>query len=57
MMTIKGMTGQQVNEAMAKHKVLIGRTWPVWPQRVRVSVGTKEEMAKFKEALEKVLNT
>jgi histidinol-phosphate aminotransferase len=56
MMTLKGMTGQQVNEAMARHKVLIGRTWPVWPQRVRVSVGTKEEMAKFKIALERVLN-
>jgi len=56
MMTLKGMTGQQVNDAFAKHKVMIGRTWPVWPQRVRVSVGLKEEMAKFKDALDKVLN-
>jgi histidinol-phosphate aminotransferase len=46
-----------VNEAMAKHKVLIGRTWPAWPQRVRCSVGLVEEMAKFKIAFEKVLNT
>ena len=55
MMTLKGMTGQQVNDAFAKHKVMIGRTWPAWPQRVRVSVGLKDEMAKFKEALDKVL--
>jgi histidinol-phosphate/aromatic aminotransferase/cobyric acid decarboxylase-like protein len=41
---------------MAKHKVFIGRTWPVWPERVRVTVGTMEEMAKFKVALEKVLS-
>ncbi len=56
MLTVKGMTGQQVNEAMGKHKVYIGRTWPIWPERVRVSVGTAEEMAKFKMAFEKVLN-
>jgi histidinol-phosphate aminotransferase len=56
MMTVKGMTGQEVNQAMAKHKVMIGRTWPAWPQRVRVSVGLKDEMAKFKDALDKVLN-
>jgi histidinol-phosphate aminotransferase len=56
MFTVKGMTGQEVNEAMAKHKVLIGRTWPAWPQRVRCSVGLVEEMAKFKIAFEKVLN-
>jgi histidinol-phosphate aminotransferase len=56
MMTLKGMTGQQVNEAFAKEKVFIGRTWAAWPQRVRVSVGTMEEMAKFKNALEKVMS-
>jgi histidinol-phosphate aminotransferase len=55
MMTVKGMTGQQVNEAVAKSKVYIGRTWPVWPERVRVTVGTMEEMARFKMAMDKVL--
>ena len=55
MMTMKGMTGQEVNQKMAEHKVFIGRTWPVWPERVRVTVGLAEEMAKFKVALEKVL--
>jgi histidinol-phosphate aminotransferase len=56
MMTVKGKSGQDVNQEMAKHKVFIGRTWPVWPERVRVTVGTMEEMAKFKVALEKVLS-
>jgi histidinol-phosphate/aromatic aminotransferase/cobyric acid decarboxylase-like protein len=55
MMTVKGKTGQEVNQAMAEHKVFIGRTWPVWPEKVRVTVGTMEEMAKFKIALGKVL--
>jgi histidinol-phosphate/aromatic aminotransferase/cobyric acid decarboxylase-like protein len=55
MMTVKGMSGQDVNQAMAKHKVYIGRTWPVWPEKVRVTVGTMDEMAKFKSALDKVL--
>jgi histidinol-phosphate/aromatic aminotransferase/cobyric acid decarboxylase-like protein len=57
MMQVKGVTGQQVNEAMAKYKVYIGRTWPVWPDKVRVTVGTMEEMAKFNAALDKVLNS
>jgi histidinol-phosphate aminotransferase len=39
---------------MAKEKVYIGRVWPVWPEWVRVTVGTKEEMGKFKEAFDKV---
>lgn len=41
--------------AMRKEKVYIGRKWPVWPTSVRVSVGTQEEMAKFKAAFLKVM--
>ena len=41
---------------MAREKVYIGRTWPVWPNWVRVTVGTKEEMAKFKDAFAKCYN-
>jgi len=37
------------------HHVYIGRVWPVWPNHVRVSVGTKEEMEKFKTAFVKVM--
>jgi histidinol-phosphate aminotransferase len=43
-------------EAMKKEKIYIGRVWPTWPTYARVSVGTKEEMARFKTALLKVMN-
>ena len=55
MMQVKGMTGQQVGTAMAAHKVQIGRVWQEWPQMVRVTVGTYEEMGKFNAALDMVL--
>jgi histidinol-phosphate/aromatic aminotransferase/cobyric acid decarboxylase-like protein len=55
MIQVKGMTGQQVNTAMMQHKVAIGRVWQEWPQMVRVTVGTYEEMGKFNAALDKVL--
>ncbi len=48
--------GQQIIDAMAKEKVYIGRVWPSWPTYVRVSVGTQEEMTKFKVAFVKVMS-
>jgi histidinol-phosphate aminotransferase len=48
--------GQEVIEAMFKEKVLIGRVWPAWPNHVRVSIGTADEMAKFKTAFAKVMS-
>jgi histidinol-phosphate aminotransferase len=41
--------------ALRTEKVYIGRPWPVWPTHVRVSVGTQEEMNKFKTAFLKVM--
>ncbi len=46
--------GMEFFKAMADQKVYIGRVWPVWPTWVRVSIGTPQEMAKFKEACAKV---
>ena len=46
--------GKDFYTAMAKEKVYIGRVWPVWKEWVRVSIGSKDEMAKFKEAFTKV---
>jgi histidinol-phosphate/aromatic aminotransferase/cobyric acid decarboxylase-like protein len=40
---------------MQKEKVYIGRVWPAMPTYARVTVGTREEMAKFKTALLKVM--
>ena len=50
-----GRPGNEVIKAMQKEHIYIGRVWPVWPTYVRVSVGTKEEMARFKTAFAKVM--
>jgi histidinol-phosphate/aromatic aminotransferase/cobyric acid decarboxylase-like protein len=47
--------GDQVIRAMRDEKVYIGRIWPAWPTHVRVTVGTEEEMDKFKAAFLKVM--
>ena len=49
--------GQMVFDAMARKNVYIGRIWPVWPSHVRITVGTKEEMAKFKTAFKEVMDS
>lgn len=38
-------------KAMAGQGVLVGRSWPVWPDHARISVGTPEEMQAFTRAL------
>ncbi len=52
-----GRNGRQVMAAMAQKKVIIGRTWSIWPNVVRISVGTKEDMAKFRTAFKEVMDT
>ena len=49
--------GRQTADAMLKHKVAIGRSWPALPTHVRVTIGTREEMAKFKAAFEQVMES
>jgi histidinol-phosphate aminotransferase len=36
-------------------KVQIGRNWPIWPTVSRVTVGSADDMAKFRSAVEKVV--
>jgi len=48
--------GMQFVKAMQGENVFIGRVWPVWPTWARVTVGTKEEMAKFQAATLKCYN-
>jgi histidinol-phosphate aminotransferase len=50
-----GRPGAEIVKAMQAEKVFIGRVWPAWPTHVRVSIGTPEEMAKFKTAFGKVM--
>lgn len=54
MVDVKRPAGE-IKDALAKEKVYVGRVWPVWPTHLRVSVGTPEEMTKFKAAFLKVM--
>ncbi|MDX1979377.1 MAG: pyridoxal phosphate-dependent aminotransferase [Bryobacteraceae bacterium] len=45
---------QEMVKAMAAEKVFIGRVWPAWPTYTRITIGTPDEMEKFKAALLKV---
>ncbi len=47
--------GEQVVDALADKGILIGRLWPVWPTKVRVSIGTQEQMNKFMAAFDEVM--
>ncbi|WP_443697714.1 aminotransferase class I/II-fold pyridoxal phosphate-dependent enzyme, partial [Pseudomonas sp.] len=40
---------EQVIEKLAAQGVMIGRVWKSWPQWVRVTVGNKREMERFRE--------
>jgi histidinol-phosphate aminotransferase len=46
---------KEVIAAMAAQNVVIGRVWPSMPTHARITVGTSEEMAKFREAFQKVM--
>jgi len=46
--------GAAFAKAMAENGVVIGRSWPIWPQHVRVTVGSEDEMAAFRRAFAKV---
>jgi histidinol-phosphate aminotransferase len=49
--------GQEVAAAMLKHKVAIGRAWSSLPNHVRVTIGTRDEMAQLKVAFERVMES
>jgi len=51
-----GVDGKAVIAAMRARNVYIGRTWPVWPNAVRITVGTPEDMARFQVAFKKVMD-
>jgi histidinol-phosphate aminotransferase len=51
-----GRDGKSVIAAMREKNIYIGRTWPVWPNHVRISVGTPAEMARFQTAFKEVMD-
>jgi histidinol-phosphate aminotransferase len=51
-----GRDGHGVISAMKDQKVYIGRIWPVWPNAVRITVGSPDDMAKFRIAFKEVMD-
>ena len=51
-----GRPGRQVFDALLKEKVVIGRSWPSMPNHVSITIGTRDEMAKFRTAFERVMH-
>jgi histidinol-phosphate aminotransferase len=47
--------GRQVFQAMLQEKVVIGRSWPSLPNHVRITIGTRDEMTKFRAAFSHVM--
>lgn len=56
MMNVK-RPGREFSQAMAREGVYVGRVWPAWPTWVRVTVGTREDMARFQDACAKCYQT
>ncbi|HEY1808415.1 MAG TPA: pyridoxal phosphate-dependent aminotransferase [Acidobacteriaceae bacterium] len=50
-----GRPGKEVMTAMAQRNVYIGRVWPVMPDWVRITVGTRSDMDKFRQAWKEVM--
>jgi histidinol-phosphate aminotransferase len=48
--------GREVAQGMMREKVAIGRSWSALPNHVRVTIGTREEMAKFRTAFGRVMD-
>jgi histidinol-phosphate aminotransferase len=48
--------GREFQESMLNEKIAIGRTWKALPTYVRVTVGTADEMDKFKTAFVKCMD-
>src|SRR2546427_3634501 len=34
---------KEVIDSMAERKVIIGRSWPIWPTHARITIGTRSE--------------
>jgi histidinol-phosphate aminotransferase len=51
-----GRAGHGVIAQMQDKKVYIGRIWPIWPNAVRITVGSSDDMSKFKLAFKEVMD-
>jgi histidinol-phosphate aminotransferase len=46
---------EEFMKAMMQHKVMVGRSWSIWPTYSRVTVGSRSDMEQFKAAVVKVM--
>ena len=49
--------GKEVQAALAQKLMFVGRIWPAWPNHVRITVGTADEMMAFRKAFTEVMST
>ena len=49
--------GAEVQAALAKKDMFVGRIWPAWPTCLRITVGTRDEMMAFQKAFTEVMST
>jgi histidinol-phosphate aminotransferase len=50
-----GQPGKPVMAAMAARGVVIGRTWEILPNQVRITVGSRDEMLRYRAAWHEVM--
>jgi histidinol-phosphate aminotransferase len=49
--------GKEVQAALAAKEMFVGRIWPAWPNSVRITVGTTDEMIAFRKSFTEVMNS
>lgn len=52
-----GRPGKEVQAALAQKEMFVGRIWPAWPNSLRITVGSANEMTAFRKAFVEVMNT
>ena len=45
----------EMKTAFAARQIDIGRSWPIWPTRSRITVGSASEMRSFCSALDSIM--
>jgi histidinol-phosphate aminotransferase len=49
--------GKEVQAALANKQMFVGRIWPAWPNSLRITIGTPDEMAAFRKSFTEVMNS
>jgi histidinol-phosphate aminotransferase len=49
--------GKEVQAALAMKEMFVGRIWPAWPNSLRITVGTTDEMAAFRKDFTEVMSS